>query len=115
MLLEKGESNELATRDPMKVRVKMLGVLGRRNPGQEPAFELALHGNVTAGDLLRVLAERCGSPFRDVIESPDVRLPSHIRMFSDGEMLATMEQPLIAKCVAGASVTVVFLSPMMGG
>jgi hypothetical protein len=74
-----------------------------------------MHGNVTARDLLHVLAERFGAPFRDIVELSDIRLPRHIRVFSNGEMLATMEQPLIAKRIAGASVTVVLLSPMMGG
>lgn len=99
----------------MNVRVKMYGVLGRRDPAHESGMELALPDTVTTRGLLGALADRCGAPFHDVIDSLDSRLPRHIRIFCDGEMLATLEQPLVAKCVPGASVTVVLLSPMMGG
>ena len=63
----------------MNVRVKMHGVLGRCAPGQKADFDLALQDGGTAGDLLRVLAEYCGAPFCDAIESTDPRLPRHIR------------------------------------
>jgi hypothetical protein len=99
----------------MNVRVKMHGVLGRWDPGRKASFELALREGVTAGDLLRILADSCGAPFRDAIESSDTRLPRHIRMFSDGEMLSTLEQPLIKTPAPDASVSVVVLCPMMGG
>ena len=99
----------------MNVRVKMHGVLGRRILGRKASFDLNLHDDVTVGDLVRILAEHCGAPFCDAIESSDIRLPRHIRMFSDGEMLATLEEPLVATCSPRASVNVVVLSPMMGG
>jgi hypothetical protein len=99
----------------MNVRVKMHGVLGRHDRGRETGFDLALADDVTAGDLLRALAERCGAPFRDAVESSDSRFPRHIRMFADGEMLSRFEQPLVTASASGPSVTVVLLSPMMGG
>jgi hypothetical protein len=92
----------------------MHGVLGL-DPGREASFDLALNDTATAGELVHILAEHCGAPFRDAIESSDTRLPRHIRMFSDGEMLSTLEQPLAAACRRAASVNVVVLSPMMGG
>ena len=99
----------------MNVRVKMHGVLDRGDPGQKASFDLALRDDVTAGELVHILAERCGAPFCDAIQSSDTRLPRHIRMFSDGEMLSTLEQPLVAACTRRASVNIVVLSPMMGG
>jgi len=99
----------------MNVRVELHGVLGPREPGRETGFDLSLQRDVTAGDLLRELAPRCGAPLREAIESSDARLPRHIRMFSNGEMLSTLEQPLVPTLAQGASVTVVLLSPMMGG
>ncbi len=76
----------------MRVTIKLLGVLApenRRRQGR--SFDLELRDGVTAGELLRSLARRCGAPFRQAIESPDSRLPRHIRMFADGEMLVTRE------------------------
>lgn len=99
----------------MNVRVKLHGVLTGWNPGHEASFELALHPSVTAGDLLRIIAEHCGGPLCDAIESSDTRFPGHIRMFSDGEMLWTLEQPLVTTSARDANVNVVLLSPMMGG
>ena len=99
----------------MNVSVKMHGVLGRWVSGQKASLDLTLGEGVTAGDLLRILAEHCGAPFCDAIESSDTRLPRHIRIFSDGEMLSTLEQPLATSCTPGANVNVVVLSPMMGG
>jgi hypothetical protein len=74
----------------MRVTVKLLGVLApedRRRLGT--SFDLELRDGVTAGELLRALARRCEAPFRQAIESSDARLPRHIRMFADGEMLVT--------------------------
>ena len=99
----------------MRVRVKLHGALNGRSPGQGDRFELVLPGGVTAGDLLRTIAERCGAPLCDAAESSDPRFPGHIRMFSDGEMLSSLEQPLVATSAGDASVNVVLLSPMMGG
>lgn len=96
----------------MRVTVDLLGVLGgRRRAGR--ALDLELPEGLTAGELLRRLADRCGAPFREAVESPDPRLPRHIRMFADGEMVSRREQVLAA---AGAGrVTVVLLTPMVGG
>jgi hypothetical protein len=100
----------------MRVTVKLLGVLGpgdRRRLGRP--FDLELRDGVTAGELLIALAKRCGAPFRQAIESPDSRLPRHIRMFVDGEMLVTREQTLAPEGGLADGVTVVLLTPMMGG
>ena len=100
----------------MRVTIKLLGVLApddRRRLGR--SFDLELRDGVTAGELLRSLARRCGAPFRQAIESPDSRLPRHIRMFADGEMLVTREQTLASANGLSDGVTVVLLTPMMGG
>ena len=100
----------------MRVTIKLLGVLSpedRRRRGRP--FDLELRDGVTAGELLRALARRCGAPFRQAIESPDSRLPRHIRMFADGEMLVTREQKLAPANELSDGVTVVLLTPMMGG
>jgi hypothetical protein len=102
-------------RPVMNVRVEMYGMLRRRDGGCKASFDLALHDGVTAGELVRILAERCGAPLCDAIESSDTRLPRHIRMFSDGEMLSAFEQPLAAERARETRVNIVVLSPMMGG
>lgn len=99
----------------MDVSVNMHGVLGRTSPGEAASFNLALHEGATAGELIRLLAKRCGAPFSDAVDSSDSRLPRHIRMFSDGKMLLTFEQPLVAACAQAARVNIVVLTPMMGG
>jgi len=100
----------------MRVTVKLLGVLGPRDRGWSGgSFDLTLREDVTAGGLLRALAERCGAPFRDAIESSDGRLPRHIRMFAGSEMLVEREQALAPAGVGADGVTVVLLTPMMGG
>lgn len=103
----------------MKVRVKLFGVLGSRDRARTGrCFDLVLRDNVTAGDVLRALADRCGSPFHEALASPDDRLPRHIRMFADSELLTTREQrllPHVAQGAPGGGVTVVLLTPMMGG
>ena len=99
----------------MNVRVKLHGVLGRFMPDQKASFDLTLQDGVTAGDLVRILAETCGPPFQDAIDWDEARLPRHIRVFSDGEMMSTLEQPLVTDQTRGASVNVVVLTPMMGG
>lgn len=100
----------------MRVTVKLLGVLApedRRRVSR--SFDLELRDGGTAGELLRVLAGRCEAPFRQAIESADPRLPRHIRMFADGEMLVTREQALAPAQGLSDGVTVVLLTPMMGG
>jgi hypothetical protein len=100
----------------MRVTVKLLGVLGSRDRGRSGrCFDLTLSDDVTAGDLLRALADRCGAPFRDAVESPDGRLPRHIRMFAGSEMLVEREQALATASAGAGGVTVVLLTPMMGG
>jgi hypothetical protein len=82
-----------------------------------------LRAGGNAGDLLRALADRCGEPFRRALDSDDSRLPRHLRLFVDGEMLVTRDQPLLPENVpvnvpvngSEAGVTVVVLTPMMGG
>jgi len=100
----------------MRVTVKLLGVLApedRRRVGR--SFDLELHDGVTAGELLRALARRCEAPFRRAIDSSDSRLPRDIRMFADGEMVVTREQVLAPADGLSDGVTVVLLTPMMGG
>ena len=103
----------------MKVHVKLHGVLGPCDDARtRRCFDLVMRDGVTAGDLLRVLADRCGAPFREALASPDDRLPRHIRMFVAGELLTTREQPLLPGVppdAPGSGVTVVLLTPMMGG
>ena len=99
----------------MNIRVRIHGVLGRRDPQQKTGFDLALPIGATAAELMHFLAEHCGSPFTEALESSDIRIPRHIRVFSDGEMLSTLEQPLVTACAQGATVNVVVMSPMMGG
>ena len=100
----------------MRVTVKLLGVLAQRIDGGWDDHSISsLRDGVTAGELLRALAKRCGAPFRQAIESPDSRLPRHIRMFADGEMLVTREQTLASANGLSDGVTVVLLTPMMGG
>jgi hypothetical protein len=100
----------------MRVNVKLLGVLApeaRRRLGR--SFDLDLHEDVTAGELLGVLAKRCGAPFCDAVRSSDPRLPRHIRLFAEGEMLTTREQTLAPENGFSHGITVVLLTPMMGG
>jgi hypothetical protein len=100
----------------VQVKVKLLGVLApedRRRLGRP--LDLELGDDVTAGELLRHLAARCGATFRQAIESPDSRLPRHIRMFANGEMLVSRDQALASGRSLGDGVTVVLLTPMMGG
>lgn len=99
----------------MNVKVKMHGVLVRAGPGQNASFDLALDEGATAGELVQILAALCGEPFCEAIESSDTRLPRHIRMFSEGRMLSTLQQPLVGAHAPGASVNIVVLTPMMGG
>lgn len=99
----------------MRVTVKLLGVLGPPAPGRRRSFELELGEDATAGAVLRALAGRCGAPFRQAVESRDARLPPHIRMFADGEMLVSREQDVAPPERLSEGVTVVLLTPMMGG
>jgi len=96
----------------MNVRVQLHGVIGRGAPAQDSRFDLSVPDGATAGDLVGLLAGRYGAPLR--IDSEDPRIPRHIRMFADGELLSTLEQRL-ARGSRDASVNVVVLSPMMGG
>ena len=100
----------------MQVDVKLHGVVHPKNGSEAGGcFRIELRDGVSAGELLRALAERCGDPFRRALGSTDARLPRHIRMFVDGEMLVTLDQPLGSASGVNAGVTVVVLTPMMGG
>ena len=98
----------------MRVTVRLSGVLGPADPGRR-SFELELREAATAGEVLRALAGLRGAPFRQALASRDVRLPRHIRMFANGEMLTTREQRLAPAGRLSDGVTVVLLTPMMGG
>lgn len=103
----------------MEVDVKLHGPIRSRS-GRDPesAFHLRMPNGVRARDLLHVLAERCGDPLRravDELDSADARFPRHIRMFANGEMLATLDQPLAHGPGPATGVTVVVMTPMMGG
>lgn len=100
----------------MQVAVKLHGAL-RRSPG-DPAsgrFDLSLREGSTAGELMRELAERVGKPFSEALASSDPRLPRSLRMFVDGEMIVTRDQPLAAPGASHAGVTVVLMTPVAGG
>jgi hypothetical protein len=101
----------------MQVDVKLHGATRPRdgsNAAGRP-FRIDLCDGVSARDLLRALADRCGDPFRRALGVTDTRLPRHIRIFANGEMLVTLDQPLASSDEVDAGVTVVVLSPMMGG
>jgi hypothetical protein len=101
----------------MRIRVKLHGVLGERGGGDvgNRALYFAGGGETTAGDVLDILAEKWGAPFLDLIAASDQRLPRHVRMFADGEPLRTRGQRLVSPNGSATSVTVVLLTPMMGG
>lgn len=100
----------------MRVQIKLRGVLSRAaGPGPADTFDLLVPEKTTAGDLLATLAERWGGPFGQALASSDRRLPRHIRMFADGEMLTHREQALTRPGAPVRGVTVVLLTPMMGG
>jgi molybdopterin converting factor small subunit len=99
----------------MRVTVKLLGVLAPADRRRLESLDFELRDGVTAGELLRALSKRCGAPFRQALESSDPRLPRHIRMFADGEMLTSREQALAPADRLADGVTVVLLTPMMGG
>jgi hypothetical protein len=100
----------------MKIRVQLHGVLGGPASGSRGrVFDLALGEKATAGDILKALAARWGAPFPEFLESSDQRLPRQIRMFADGEPLTTREQRLVSAGASSKGVTVVLLTPMMGG
>lgn len=100
----------------MNVQVKLHG--GGKSCGMDPArasFRLTLRPGGNAADLLDALAERCGEPFRGALDSDDARLPRHLRLFVDGEMIVSRDQPLVPANGSDAGVTVVLMTPMMGG
>ena len=100
----------------MQVRVELHGVRGPVASGRgADRFDLELARESTAGELLSLLAERCGGAFRCASESADDRLPRHIRMFADGEPLTNRRQPLSEAGAVARGVTVVLLSPVAGG
>lgn len=100
----------------MNVRVKLHGGVPSCKTGPDRgSFGLTLRAGGNAGDLLHALAERCGEPFQRALDSDDSRLPRHLRLFVGGEMLVTLDQPLASANGSDAGVTVVVLTPMMGG
>ena len=100
----------------MQLRIELHGVrTAPRSGGGAERIELELAGDSTAGDLLELLAERCGSAFRRACASVDDRLPRHIRMFAGGAPLTHRRQPLVEPGERARGVTVVLLSPMAGG
>lgn len=100
----------------MQVTVKLHGALGPGGRGPVPGpFDFALPEHATAGDLMRELALRVGKPFGQALASPDARLPRSLRIFADGEMVLTRDQPLAPPGASHAGVTVVVMSPVAGG
>ena len=100
----------------MRISVKLHGSVGRgSSPLPREAFDLSLPGGTTAGDLLRALADRFGAPFSEIAASDDSRLPRNIRMFADGDLLVSSEQPVVPSGSESAGVTVVLMSPIAGG
>ncbi len=99
----------------MDVTVKLQGVEAPRDPNHASGISLALRDGATAGDLMGQLAARFGAPFCEALDDSNARLPRHIRVFCDGQMLASLEQPLVETGARSTRVSVVVLSPMMGG
>ncbi|MBW2420829.1 MAG: MoaD/ThiS family protein [Deltaproteobacteria bacterium] len=100
----------------MRISVKFHGSVGRGSqPLPRHACVLTLPGGATVGDLLHALADRFGAPFSEIVASDDARLPRNIRIFADGDLLASSEQPVVPSGSESASVTVVFMSPISGG
>ena len=100
----------------MQINVKLHGRVGRGSqPLPRSVFDLSLPGEITAGDLLSVLADRFGAPFCEIVASDDARLPRSIRMFADGDPLVNFEQPLVPSGADRTGVTVVLMSPVAGG
>jgi molybdopterin converting factor small subunit len=99
----------------MRVKVELLGVLRPADGRWEGPFDLVVRDDVTVGELLSALAERFGRPFRELAEASDGRLPRHVRMFAGSEMLVARDQSVASAAGAADGVSVVFLSPMMGG
>jgi hypothetical protein len=79
------------------------------------SLDLQLAEPTTVGDLLAALADRLGAPFRSALDSADERVPRHIRLFADGSPLTRRGQALQHTGRDVDGVTVVLLTPMMGG
>lgn len=99
----------------MRITVKLLGVLRPAGGRAQEPLDLVLRDDVTVGELLAALADRLGRPFRALVESSDGRLPRHVRMFAGSEMLVARDQTIASAAGRSGAVTVVLLSPMMGG
>ncbi len=100
----------------MNVTVKLHGALGRasKRPA-DGAFDFTLPDGATTGDLLARLADRFGEPFCEAAKGPSLKLPSSVRMFVEGQLVLTREQPLAERGVEAQKVIVMLISPLTGG
>lgn len=100
----------------MNVTVKLLGAVGQvgAKPGNG-AFDFSLPDSATTGDLLVRLADRFGEPFCAAAEGPSSKLSGSLRMFVEGQLVLTTEQPLAARGAESQKVIVMLISPMTGG
>jgi hypothetical protein len=99
----------------MDVTVKLHGPL-RHAPGgarREP-IALTLPEGATAGDLIDRLSERIGERLGGA-GGASRALPSSLRVFVAGELVANRDRPLAARGGACGEVVVVVTTPISGG
>lgn len=101
----------------MDVTVELHGhlrqVKSAGNGGGGP-LQLSLPDGATAGDLLGRIADRLGARAAAAL-AKGPRLPEQVRLFVDGQIAHSCDQPLAAAGQTPSSVTVVLLSPISGG
>jgi hypothetical protein len=98
----------------VEVTVTLHGPLRYRDGSASAPMCVALPDGATAGDLLAALAERLGEPFAGALEVGSA-LPTTLRLFVGGELVALRHQPLESPGSARRDVHVVVTSPVSGG
>jgi hypothetical protein len=96
------------------VTVKLHGTLRSGKAASGASFALALPDGATAGDLL----ERLGALAGAGLPAPAARspaLPSCLRLFVGGELVARSDLPLARPGAACGEIVVVVTAPMSGG
>jgi hypothetical protein len=97
------------------VTVKLRGGTRSGSAAPEGPIEFSLPDAATAGELLRVLAERFAEPLRSALLPPGDGLPTRIRLFIDGQMAERRDQPIVGEGDRQTRVVVVLASPVAGG
>jgi molybdopterin converting factor small subunit len=99
----------------MDVTVKLHGPLryGAGGARREP-IALVLPEGATAGDLVDRLSERIGERL-DAAAGASRALPSSLRLFVGGELVASRDRPLASRDGACGQVVVVVTTPISGG